>query len=81
MMVTFPVTGAHMDFDVAHPQVLVNLDLGVEKVGPRVGVEQPWVNDAHLAAVVGHHVLAEPQPMLPDVLQQSFHVWFLVFLL
>ena len=29
MMVTLPVGGAHVDFDVAHPQVVVNLHLGV----------------------------------------------------
>ena len=75
VVVTLPVAGAHVDLDVAHPQVTVNLDLGVEEVGPRVGIEQAGVDDADAAAIVGHHVLAEPQLVLPDVLQQSFHVF------
>ena len=62
-----------MDLDVAHPQAAVDLDLGIEEVGTRVGVQQTGVDDAHLAAIVGHHVLAEPQLVLPYVLQQSFH--------
>ena len=73
MVVAFPVAGAHVYLDVAHPQVAVNFYLGIKEVGTRVGVEQARVDDAHLAPVVGHHVLTQPQLVLPDVLQEPFH--------
>ena len=80
MVVAFPIAGAHVDFDVAHPQVTVNLYFGVKEVGTRVGIEQAWVDDAHLTPVVGHHVLAQPQFVLPDVLQEPFHSLMLKFI-
>ena len=73
VVMAFPVAGTHMDFHIAHPQPAINFHLGVEKVWASISVEQARVNHAHTAPVVGHHVLAEPQPVLPDVLQQSLH--------
>ena len=79
VVVPFPVAGAHVDLDVAHPQAPVDLDLGVEEVRTGIGVQQAGVNDAHTAAIVGHHVLAEPQLVLPYVLQQSLHFFSFKF--
>ena len=78
MMVALPVAGAHVDFDVAHPGVSVNLHLGIEEIRARIGVQQARVKDAHTAAVIGHDVLTEPQLVLPDVLQQSFHLFLVL---
>ena len=74
VVVPFPVAGPHVDLDVAYPGVAINLDLGVKEVWSRVGIEQTRVEDTHTAAIVGHHVLAEPQLVLPYVLQQSLHL-------
>ena len=58
---------------VAGPQVPVDLDLGVEEVGARVGVEQSRVDHTHLEPVVGHHVAVAVQAVLPYVLHEFFH--------
>ena len=71
--VAFPVGGTHVQLHVAGPQVPVDLDLGVEEVGARVGVEQSRVDHTHLEPVVGHHVAVAVQAVLPYVLHEFFH--------
>ena len=65
---TPPVGGTHMNFDIPYPYATVNLDLGVEEVGSSIVVEQPWVKHTHAQAIVGDHVLAAPQAVLPHIL-------------
>lgn len=63
-----------MDFHVPHPQLSVHLHFRVEEIRPRVAVEQSRVDDVHRFSAVRLQSLCRQQSVLPNVMQQFFHV-------
>ena len=55
---TMPVGGTHVHLHIAHPQVTINLNFCVKKIGTCIGVKQALINDTHLAPIIGQHVFA-----------------------
>ena len=66
--VAVPIGGADMNLDVAHPHIAIYFDFGVKEVRTSIAVEQPRVKHTHAVAIVGDHVFAAPQAVLPHIL-------------
>ena len=57
-----------MDFDVAHPELSVDFDFGIEEIGAGIVVVQSRVDDFEREIVGRAHRLGEKEPVLPGIM-------------
>lgn len=79
VMVTEPVAGLLVDFHVAHPLGVTYLHLGIGEVRPCVGVVDARIENLHHPPVGGAEFVQRKNLVFPDVMQQLFHVFHLIF--
>ena len=76
MAVPVPVGCQAVDFDISHPQCSANADLCIEEVGPGVQVVQSGIDDFDGASVSSVQLSGRKYAVLPNVMQEFFHVIF-----
>ena len=73
MVVPTPVRSPPVNLHVTGPDVTVDTNLGIEKIGARVGIQPPHVDYPHLAAVDRRQSRRVEEPVLPHILHEFFH--------
>lgn len=66
--VSIPIRRAIVDFDVAHPELSVDFDFGIEEIGAGIVVVQSRVDDFERETVGRVHRLGEKEPVLPGIM-------------
>ena len=67
MMMSIPVAGTEMDFDIAHEELPANLHLCIEEVGTGIRIVQSWVDDFNLLTINRLQVFRTQQAVLPSI--------------
>jgi hypothetical protein len=62
-----------MNLNIARPNVVVNSNLGIEKVRTGARVELALVDDRDTPTVTGRHLRLVPEAKSPNILHQLFH--------
>lgn len=66
--VSIPIRRTIVDFDVAHPELSVDFDFGIEEIGAGIVVVQSRVDDFERETVGRAHRLGEKEPVLPGIM-------------
>lgn len=66
--VSIPIRRTIVDFDVAHPELSVDFDFGIEEIGAGIVVVQSRVDDFERETIARAHRLGEKEPVLPSIM-------------